>query len=306
MEAKFKKFQEFNWKDSEEWQSYYRNLFPTPPGNKIDRYKRKFYKLKIDSDFDINYNPPDPSSSSSSSQSPNFQPSSPANPINSPLLSQIETLLFVLFFFSLPFHFHTLKFASLSLLIRAIRLCGKPQFSTAYAQILFTNDTFHMLLYTVILFIDRFNYFTTLPTCLGILIYTAENVKALNIPSLPFSKYIDLILSKQTELLQCRAHIEVANGFLLVIGVFLRTNSLILPILYWQTMKVRYVMNAYIQNSFRLLNVKVNEFKNQPTTPSIMKTIIEKIQWLFEYMGKVDIPQEGQQQSSSGSKCNIF
>jgi hypothetical protein len=71
-------------------------------------------------------------------------------------------------------------------------------------------------------------------------------------------------------------------------------------------MKVKYVMNPYIQNSFRLLNQKVNAFKNQPNTPALMKTAIEKIQWLFEYMGKVDIPQEGQQQQSAGSKCTIF
>jgi hypothetical protein len=315
MEAKFKKFQEFNWKDSEEWQSYYRNLFPTPPGNKIDRYKRKFYKLKIDSDFDINYNPPESGSSTNSytsnqnQQFPNFQPSQPANSINSPLLTQIETLLFIFFALSLPLNFHTLKFASIGLLIRAIRLCGIPQFNANYAQILFTNDTVHMLLYTVILFIDRFNYFTTLPTCIGIVVYTAENLKTLNmVTNALFTKYINLITSKQNELLQCRAHVEIANGFLLVIGFFLKTNSLILPILYWQTMKVKYVMNPYIQNSFRLLNQKVNAFKNQPNTPALMKTAIEKIQWLFEYMGKVDIPQEGQQQQqqSAGSKCTIF
>ena len=37
--------------------------------------------------------------------------------------------------------------------------------------------------------------------------------------------------------------------------------------------------------------------------------IIEKIQWGFEYMGKVEVPQnqeQGGQQQQQGSGCNIF
>ena len=55
MEKKFQKFQNFDWVNSDLWQSYYRNLYPSPPLSKLDKYKRKFYKLKIDPDFDINY-----------------------------------------------------------------------------------------------------------------------------------------------------------------------------------------------------------------------------------------------------------
>ena len=39
MEEKFKKFQNFDWVKSELWQSYYRNLYPTPPPSKLDKYK---------------------------------------------------------------------------------------------------------------------------------------------------------------------------------------------------------------------------------------------------------------------------
>ena len=41
MEAKHKQFLEFNWRDSQEWQNYYRDIYPTPPGNKIEYYKKK-------------------------------------------------------------------------------------------------------------------------------------------------------------------------------------------------------------------------------------------------------------------------
>ena len=55
MEEKYKKFKEFDWQNNQEWQLYYSNLYPTPPPNKIERYKKKFYKNKIDNDFDIDY-----------------------------------------------------------------------------------------------------------------------------------------------------------------------------------------------------------------------------------------------------------
>lgn len=59
MEEKYKKFKEFDWVNNEEWQSYYRNLYPAPPPKKILRYKKKFFRNKIDSDFDIDYVPPE-------------------------------------------------------------------------------------------------------------------------------------------------------------------------------------------------------------------------------------------------------
>ena len=65
MEEKYKKFKEYDWVTSEEWQAYYRNIYPTPPPSKILRYKKKFYRNKIDSDFDIDYKPPEEEQSNS-------------------------------------------------------------------------------------------------------------------------------------------------------------------------------------------------------------------------------------------------
>lgn len=317
MEAKYKKFKEFNWKDSEEWQSYFRNLYPTPPGSKIEKYKKKFYKLKIDPDFDVNYLPPEEQSSStgsgyststgSSGTSYNYQNfSSPsANPaIPSPALLSVETLLIFLFGFSLPFNFHTLKLSTLALIIRTVRFTGKPQFNMAYVQKLLSFDCFFMLIYSVILFIERFNYYLVLPIAMSLLIYLTENLTQISQTSAqirPYLHYLDFVTKNKNELLQCRAHVEVAIGFLQIVGIFFRLNSFLLPMIYWQNMKVKYVVNPYVKNSFRILNDYANSFKNNSSTPGIVKIIIEKVQWVFEYMGKVD-PQQGQSQGG----CQIF
>ena len=310
MEDKYKKFKEFDWQSSQEWQLYYSNLYPTPGPSKIERFKKKFYKNKIDPDFDIDYTPPEDTSSNTSQsqqQYTSYHPPHAPVAINSPVLLNIETLVFFLFAFSLPFNFHSLKIVTLGLLIRTIRLCGKPQWKIEYAQILFTNETFQLLLSTLVLFIDRFNYYLMLPCGISVLLYVCENMKAMNNQMLNgFMGYIDTIVNKKAELIQCKAHVEVAIGFLLVVGFFFKTNAFILPIIYWQLMKMKYVMNPNIQVSFRILNEKVNGVKNKPGVPPIAKMVIEKIQWVFEYMGKVEMPKEGGQQQSAGPSCIIF
>ena len=59
MDKKYKKFKKYNWAYSNDWQNYYRNLFPSPPISKLLHYKKKFYRNYIDPDFDINYIPPE-------------------------------------------------------------------------------------------------------------------------------------------------------------------------------------------------------------------------------------------------------
>ena len=319
MEDKYKKFKEFDWVNSQEWQSYYRNLYPTPPPSKIEKYKKKFYKLKVDNDFDINYNPPEQKTNNTNTNTNTHTNTNtnynnynqytfqtvPGNPINSILLLNIETLFLFFFIFSLLFNFHSLKLCCIAFLIRTIRQCGIPKFNIEYLQILISNDAFHILMYSIVLFIDRFNYFIIFPSILTSVIDICENIKMLNNQFLiQFNKYFDLILSKKNELIQDRAHVEVAIGFLLIIGIFLKLNSILLPIIYWQFMKIKYTLNPQIKNSFSYLNLYANNFKNSSNCPSLVKFIIDKIQWLFEYMGRVDIPQNGQQQS--GSRCSIF
>ena len=57
MEEKYKQFEKINWEKNEDWQIYFSNLTPTPPGNRVLYYKKKFYKHRIDYEFDVNYDP---------------------------------------------------------------------------------------------------------------------------------------------------------------------------------------------------------------------------------------------------------
>ena len=318
MEEKYKKFLDFDWQTSKEWQLYWTNLYPTPPPSKIERYKRKFYKNKIDYDFDIDYKPPQSEkpqqNQNSYSNNSTYTDSNsgytytyaypPFNPINSVLLKTIETYLLLFFLMSLPFKFYSKQLASLAYLLRTLRLNGIPKWKVEYLQGLMGIDAIHVLIYSLILFIERFNYYLILPIALATVIDLCDNLnseKQLNM----FKKYFDMILNRKENLLQDRANIEVGIGFLLIVGVFMRLNSFLLPIIYWQLMKVKYFLQPRIKKSFELLNGHVNKFKNSSTCPSILKVVIDKIQWLFEYFGKIDTNQ-AQQNNSGFGKCSIF
>ena len=338
MDEKYQQFKNYNWVESKEWQLYYSNLFPTPPPNKILRYKKKFYRNKIDPNFDIDYKPPEEeenntntNTSSNTSTSTNTQNNqnyanqnqsnqesfsneqtfenykaaqSLAHPINSTPLLTIETLLLFLFILSLPLRQKTNLLAIISFLIRTIRLVGIPQFNMNYLQVLLMNDACHVLLFSIQIILDKFNYYMIFPVIVSAILALSENTKSMNI-NLP---YADTVIKNKEEIIQARAHIEVAIGFVSIIGIFLKLNSILTPIIYWQLIRVRYTLNPYIKESFKEINKYANIVKNSDKCPGILKTIIDKIQWAVEYMNKMYTPQQGQEQNQNqgGSMCHIF
>ena len=337
MEEKYKKFKEYDWVSSKEWQLYYTNLFPSPPPSKILKYKKKFYRNKIDPDFDVNYTPPNEeensystsnnTSSSTSNSSTNTNTTNQdafsteqtfetykaaqtlAKPIQSPQLQLLETFLLVLFLLSLPFRYKTVLIGIIAFLVRTIRIVGIPKFDITYLQVFIMNDSCHSLLFTLQTMADRLNYYMMLPVVISAIIAICDNLNSLNL-NIGFKNYIDLINNKREDLIQSKSYIEVAIGFVSIAGIFLKINSIITPILYWQIMRVRYTLNPYIKKSFSDLNDLANNIKNNEKCPAPIKFLIEKVQWAFSFMGKITNPQAGQQQGNNnqggGSMCYIF
>jgi hypothetical protein len=58
MDRKYADFKKFDFGASESWQTYYDNLYPKPPLNKVEKFKKKWYKQKVDPLFDVAYEPP--------------------------------------------------------------------------------------------------------------------------------------------------------------------------------------------------------------------------------------------------------
>ena len=336
MDEKYKQFKEYNWVESKEWQLYYSNLFPTPPPSKILRYKKKFYRNKIDPNFDIDYEPPQEEENKTSNNTQYSNPNqnysnqtnqqtytneqtfetyraaqSLARPINSKNLLILETISLTLFLFSLPVRYKTNLLSIIPFLIRTIRQVGVPQFNMTYLQAALMNDACHTLIFAVQIILDRLNYYMLFPVIISTILALCDNARALSV-KMPFGQdYVDFVNNKKEEIIQSRAHVEVAIGFVSIIGIFLKLNSILTPVIYWQMIRVRYTLNPYIKQSFTEINNFATQFKNSDKCPAIIKTIIDKVQWAIEYMGKMSTPQQNEQgqaqgQGQGGSMCNIF
>ena len=307
MEEKFQKFQNFDWVNSDLWQSYYRNLYPSPPLSKLDKYKRKFYKLKIDPDFDINYKITEQQTNNnnyySSDNNYNNKTSNNATSNNNidndknVFLLKIENIILFFFILSIPFSFHSLKLCFFGFLIRAYNECGIPKFNLEYLQNIMIKDSFQMLMYNILLFIDKFNYYLIFPLVMTSIIYLSENLKILKI--LIFQTYTESIIKNKTKYLKDRAYIEVIIGFFLIPGVYFQLNSYFIIIFYWQYLRIKYALNPQIRYVFSVINNYVNNYKNSSNCPSIIKLIIDKIQQIFKYF-------DTNNEQNENYKCSIF
>lgn len=315
MEAKYKKFLEFDWVNSKEWHFYIENdVYPPPPLKKIDFFKRKFYKLKIDPEFDVNFQPPSESTTSNNSQNANnpnnnysrtqnpyTNPPPGINPRLSPILHKAEIFLWGFFSISFIIGFSPLKLSALALAARVIRRVGMPKFNIEFAQHLFLDEHFQILLYNLLFMIDRLNIFVLIPLFITCLMNVSEYFKLNGISV--FSKYTDLIYNRRVEIAKLRSNIEVGIGFLLVVGIFLGLNSILLPVFYWQFLRFKYIVNEDTKGTFAKLNGHVNNFKNKPSTPSFLRYIIEKLQGFATYLGRTEAAPG---QPAGGQNCVIF
>ena len=172
------------------------------------------------------------------------------------------------------------------------------------------NDSCHTLLFITQTLTDRINYYMLLPVVVSAIIALCDNARAMNVNIGGVKSYIDLVNKNEEQLIQSKSYIEVAIGFVSVLGIFLKLNSILTQIIYWQLMRVRYTLNPYIKQSFTDLNNLANQFKNSDKCPGPVKFVIDKIQLAFSYMGKMNSPQPGQGQGNAGSglgsMCNIF
>lgn len=319
MEEKYKKFLEYNWENSQQWKDYYRDLFPTPPQSKLLKYKKKFYKLKIDPDFDISYTPPishEQSPSNNNTNNPedtlfeNYKiAQNLARPVKSNIILYFETIAMILFLLSVPLRIKTIFLAINVFIIRTMRLVGLPRFEISYIQALIMNDAFHSLVYSLQILTDRFNYYLIVPICISVIVGLCENISNSRLKKINRLKdEVQFINTNKEQLIQDRSYLELAIGFITIFGVFLKINSLLTPLIHWQLLRVRYGLNPYIKRSFLDLNKIINMFKDSKKCPFIIKIIIQKIQNFFEYMGKIDTTNsnDNNNNQSNERKCIIY
>jgi hypothetical protein len=57
METKYDAYKRYDWAGDARWQLFMSNLTPVPAIQILEKKRRRWYKLNVDKDFDVDYNP---------------------------------------------------------------------------------------------------------------------------------------------------------------------------------------------------------------------------------------------------------
>ena len=282
MDEKFKQFQAYDWVNCPEWRIYYDNLYPIPPGNKVIYYKKKFYKLKVDNNFDLNYDPQPQEENKPFEKIPErYTPKVGKKSIFDQLCACIEGFLIMTFLFGIVFRLNANLPALLSLLIGLLRRIGFPTFSRNYLSNCLHNQEFQMIIYFLILSFNGKNYFLfSYPISLLLLINICEYFKFYLMIFKFLIKYFERILVWKDFILDVKAKFEIAVGFYIIASLRINFSSIFSCILYLNYLRAMYYFNMMTSNAIASVNRLLLRIKNHSNCPNIIIFLIDLIQRL--------------------------
>ena len=286
MDNKYMEFIRYDWNNSVEWKNYLENIFPSPPQNRILHYKKKFYKLKIDPDFDINYIPGQNNNNENQNNNQrNNQNQNNENEMRNGnrnnnnnfnidvdiMFIVIDIIISITSFLAFFIHLKT----SINMLIgcliyKLIKKEGKPKFEQQYLINIINNENFSYLILILLLFIDNSkNYFIVIPIIVYNLIDIINNINLIYKNNI-FSK----ILAKKQFILKYSNILEI-NIISPIYGFFMNKNSFYFIFLYIQYLKFRVYVNQNITNCLVQINNYLNNLKSSQNAPKILKNIVQ-------------------------------
>lgn len=108
---------------------------------------------------------------------------------------------------------------------------------------------------------------------------------------------------------QVAASVEVGIGIALLVEMLTPARNFLLTILYWQLLRVRYMINPQLQEAFRVLNTSILSVVHHPKCPAVVASVYGRIQKFAISMA--DVQQQQQQAAAGGagglaSKCTVM
>lgn len=228
-----------------------------------------------------------------------------------------QMILWVVFYLSLPLRLYTNWIVVIALVIGVIKRYGIPKFNKEYLQRIMFDDNLQMLPYLgVVAVAAGGNLILYMPLCLHGFLEIAPLFNNLlrTKPNLPiissafFKDYIKKGVENRNQFVEMKSDMEVYIGLYLIVVWFLGWSSLLSIMMYWQIMRLRYMINANSKAAFARVNAKINNILAKPFIPGIVRTLYQKISG---FIGSMADSEMNQAQGGAGgggmfSKCSIF
>ncbi|CAH0490645.1 unnamed protein product [Peronospora farinosa] len=110
-----------------------------------------------------------------------------------------------------------------------------------------------------------------------------------------------------TRMPQVAANVDVAIGIALLLEMLLPSRNFLLLVLYWQVLRIRYMVSPQLQEAFRSLHGTILTLVNHPRCPAVFSVVYGKIHAFAVKMS--DAAQQQQNSSGAGglaSRCSIM
>lgn len=252
MESKYSQFLNYKFEENNEWRNYFNSLPEEQKTNYLNNHKKLFYKNNIDNTFDVNYNP--------SKVDMEFY------------IYIVETI--ILFYFlicSIFYNTSSLNIILISFILRFLRMNWPIKLNKDYLAKILPQDIFGFIMYCLIInFTTNYKvYIYIISPIITSILYIIGFQRRHNqfFPQI-LSNYISKIRNHQNKLIQLRSTTEILILPISIFGIIFGFNSFILPIIYFQFLKMRLNLDVKLQNS-------LNEIKSYLTRiQTSMKNVI--------------------------------
>lgn len=273
-EARYRRYTQYNFAASDTWQQYFNNITPVPPPGRLDRIKKQWYKRNIDPNFDTDWVPGPPT----------------------PFLSTVAATLVLLSIPALFIHkaLHCILVAHIACIIRDH---GMPKLQMAYWRATIFDHQLHNAIFCLIFLITQSTVIWIVPTVLGAIPLVAEAFYSH--PQLPkfITKQLKQVKDTNQQWAQVKADIEVGLGFLIIAMLLMNSGSLLLLLIYWQILRVKYMISDYTKATFTKIRQTGDIYIS--TAPNFLQTVWSKIKSSCEYLITVD-------QNTQPTSCTVF
>eukprot|EP00922_Rhytidocystis_sp_ex-Travisia-forbesii_P047879 GHVS01071384.1.p1 GENE.GHVS01071384.1~~GHVS01071384.1.p1 ORF type:complete len:337 (-),score=26.79 GHVS01071384.1:192-1202(-) len=298
-EETLKNFTDFDWSDSR-WQAYLSGLYPVPPADKIQKWKKKWYKKNVDSSFDSAWEPSPQRSSPSPTVGGIDFGAQRSNPPHLSLLKSTASISFLTAVFLSTLYTLPLLGTAPKLYVGAMicyfmgLICdlgskyGRPQWSMSWWQPLFLEDSGQMIMYMFFTVLIIRNPLSFIPLAITSAIHTAETYVQYKqqLPAvLKNNQSLDSMAtslhSQRMRWMQLRADAEVGLGVMLILLAFFTGGSgLLASFLYFHFMKIRYSMSGFTSTTFRKIDAKLTSLTNSSYCPGVLRYVYSKVRSL--------------------------
>ena len=297
---KYQNFLNYNWNESAEWKHYFNNLFPVPDNSRIEYYKRKFYKLKIDPDFDTHYNYP--SSNQTNNQNSHRQPRQNVinNNSSSTIILAAELVYMLLITYLLIyFPFNGLVLLLPFLMYKIYYANGGFRLTSQHFQNLILHDYFTVFIFTFIFIAQGIDQSHLLLPLLPFFLYEAsENLSKIY----PLNENFKLIVINKKNFRIAQCIFELINIIISIIGIFSGHNRMFIVFLLFQYLKYKYCASQEMKKTFNLIHLLAEWLVANQSTPTLLKNIVKGIESCVRFFGS----NGGGNIQIGVTACNIF